>query len=187
MAAKQPDIKIPKIPEGAIDDLIGLVNKTTKSVAWKAFQIHDLKQIFKSKNKTKALQEWFNEVMQKEILLHGSPVQDLKTIKPQYGSYEMPDESVAWWLQPNRKEKLADQLEGLRGRGGAADNQDLPRASSIYASRQPKLMSTPEVENVVTTTRPAKVLKELKLGGKTETQILREFDKLLRRQGIRIK
>ena len=48
-------------------------------------------------------------------------------------------------------------------------------------------MSTPEVENVVTTTRPAKVLKELKLGGKTETQILREFDKLLRRQGIRIK
>jgi hypothetical protein len=169
MAAKQPDIKIPKP-----DDLMGLVVKF----------LNEVKSIKQPLKKT-------------SVNLHGSPSLGLKKIDPMYGMEDipyLPFDAPAVWTQKipdtiSRSDFLEIQKMAKQFASGSTRTNDYPLGTgSIYGSRIPEYnLYDGGYENWAATINPMKVKKELTLAGKTEQQQLKELEKFLKRQGIKIR
>jgi hypothetical protein len=151
-------------PKGIWDDIIGLIVKAAR-------------------NQTKD-----PELVQK-VLLHGSPTKGITELLPKKGSYQMPDEQVLWLMEAlqkadgipkklNTSENMLNTLRNPRGDGVASE--------SIYMGQMPEWKIMDEGENVRTSFRPMEVMKEITTANKSEKELLKEFHKMLRRQGIRI-
>ena len=168
MAAKQPDIKIPKPPAGSVDDLIGIIRRALKAAT-------------KTSDKT-------------VIGIHGSPEAGLKKITPQMDPWgEWGDgETAGMFTQIIRNETGGRHLDDINktARHYAAKIND-EGTGSIYLGKQKvkdiiKYTESPDFRHSRVSEKPLKVKKELTLEGKTEEQQLAALEKFLKRQGIRI-
>jgi hypothetical protein len=170
MAVKQPDIKIPKPPEGAIDDLIGIIKR-----ALKATKISGSKTV---------------------VGIHGSPEIGLKKIHPRIDPWgEWGDsEKAGMFSQIIRNEtggRHLDEINELARHYAAKKGMFDEGTGSIYLGKQKvkdiiKYSENPDFRNSRVSEKPLKVKKELILEGKTQEQQLAALEKFLKRQGIRI-
>jgi hypothetical protein len=165
MATKQPDIKIP------VDDIAGLLRRLIQATKT-------------SGNKT-------------VVGIHGSPKTGLKKIQPridewgEWGDWETP----AVFSQIINRETGGWHLERLNelARHYAAKKSALPDGTgSMYLGKQKikdieKMYSNdPDYKWTRVSEKPIKVKKELTLAGKTKEEQLKELEKFLKRQGIKI-
>jgi hypothetical protein len=166
-AAKQPDIKIPKPPEGAVDDLIGIIRRALKAAT-------------KTSNKT-------------VIGIHGSPTTGLKKIEPRIDSWGEwgNGEKAGMFSQIVRNETGGRHLEEINRLARHYADRQNKNTGSIYFGKQKfkdikKYADEEYFDYSRVSEKPLKVKKELKLEGKTEEQQLAALEKFLKRQGIRI-
>ena len=130
------------------------------------------------------------------VNLHGSPELGLKKILPCEGMEGIPymeEDIPAVWTQKiaeklSRKD-LKEILETAQhfAEGNTRGNALPEGTGAIYGSRIPEYdLYEGGYKNWAATTKPINAQKEITLAGKTEAQRLKELEKYLRRQGIRI-
>ena len=123
-----------------------------------------------------------NAVTRKKIVVHGSPTQGLKSIKPTSGSPGAPNETVGWGWNPSRKGAkqyiAGNAQEYAQGKG------------SLYvtkASKRATKFTEGSGKAVTKSTKPMKVVKEIKVTGKKQAQIEKELRTAVKQSGSRIK
>lgn len=159
-------------PKGVWDDIIGLMVKAART----------------------AKKEPLNR---KSVNLHGSPQLGLKQIDPNYGMEDIPylpyDSPAVWTQRIPEKISRKDLEDILKTASNFAEGNTRSEAfpegtGAIYGAALPEWdLYDGGWENWAATTKPVKTKKEITLAGKTKQQKMKELEKYLRRQGIRIK
>ena len=131
------------------------------------------------------------------VNLHGSPMLGLKKILPFEGMEGIPymeEDIPAVWTQKIAEKLTKKDLEEILKTAqnfaeGNTRGTALPEGTgAIYGSKIPEYdLYEGGYGNWAATTKPVTPQKEITLAGKTEAQRLKELEKYLRRQGIRIK
>ena len=123
-----------------------------------------------------------NAVTGKKVVVHGSPTSKIKSIKPTSGSPGAPTETVGWGWNPARKGSkqylVGNAQEYAKGKG------------SIYvakAKRSATKFSEGSDKAITKSTKPMKVVAEIKVAGKKQSQIDKEVRTALRGAGSRVK
>ena len=148
-------------PKNILDDIIGLLVKAAR----------------KTKNAAK------DPMLAEKIVIHGSDTSGLKTLKPQYGSYMKPDDEVLWLYEAL---KGADKTSQGYLNGVLDPTFTGEKMPSIYMGKTPEMNLWDEGDDVRTMKKPLNILKEITTSNKSEEELLKEFHKMMRRQGIRI-
>lgn len=123
-----------------------------------------------------------NIVTGKKVVVHGSPTKGLKTIKPTYGSRGAPTETVGWGFNPSVKGAKTSITNNSRGYAQGS--------GSLYVAKASKKATTyPEGfgKAITKSTKPMKVVKEIKVAGKSQTQIQAELKDALKKSGAAAK
>ena len=162
---------VSKKPESIWDDIIGLIVKASRQA-----KKEPLKRT--------------------SVNLHGSPMLGLKKILPFEGMEGIPymDEDIpAVWTQKIAEKLTRKDLEEILktaqmfAEGNTTSKNLVPQTGAIYGSKIPEYdLYEGGYKNWAATTKPVIPKKEITLAGKTEAQTLKELEKYLRRQGIRI-
>jgi hypothetical protein len=119
-----------------------------------------------------------NIVTGKKVVVHGSPTKGLKSITPTSGSRGAPGETVAWGWNPAKKgakTAIANNAQGYSQGSG-----------SLYvakASKRATKFSEGSSKAITKSTKPMKVVKEIQVANKSQTQIQKELKDALKKSG----
>jgi hypothetical protein len=119
-----------------------------------------------------------NIVTGKKVVVHGSPTKNIKSIKPTSGSRGAPNETVGWGWNPSKKgarTSIANNAQGYSQGSG-----------SLYvakASKRATKFAEGSAKAITKSTKPMKVVKEIQVAGKSQTQIQKELKDALKESG----
>jgi hypothetical protein len=123
-----------------------------------------------------------NIVTGKKVVVHGSPTKNIKSIKPTSGSPGAPSEKVGWGWNPSRKgskQYLTGNAQGYAKGDGSIYVAKAKRGATKFSEGSDKAITK--------STKPMKVVKEIKVAGKTQAQIDKELRTAVRGAGSRVK
>jgi len=119
-----------------------------------------------------------NAVTGKKVVVHGSPTKGLKTIKPTSGSRGAPTETVGWGWNPAKKgmkTAIANNAQGYSQGSGSLYVAKANKRATKFAEGSGKAITK--------STKPMKVVKEIQVSGKSQTQIQKELKDALKKSG----
>ena len=159
-------------PKGVWDDIIGLMVKAGRTAKKEPLK-------------------------RKSVNLHGSPQLGLKQIDPMWGMEDIPylpyDAPAVWTQKVPEKISRKDLEDILKMAENFAEGNTRAKAlpegtGAIYGAAVPEYnLFDGGYQNWAATTKPIRTKKEITLAGKTKQQKMKELEKYLVRQGIRIK
>lgn len=119
-----------------------------------------------------------NVVTGKKVVVHGSPTKGLKNIQPTSGSRGAPGETVGWGWNPAKKgmkTAIANNAQGYSQGSGSLYVAKASKRATKFAEGSGKAITK--------STKPMKVVKEIQVSGKSQTQIQKELKDALKKSG----
>ena len=119
-----------------------------------------------------------NIVTGKKVVVHGSPTKNIKSIKPTSGSPGAPTETVGWGFNPAKKgakTAIANNAQGYSQGSGSLYVAKAGKRATKFAEGSGKAITK--------STKPMKVVKEIQVAGKSQTQIQKELKDALKKAG----
>jgi hypothetical protein len=119
-----------------------------------------------------------NIVTGKKVVVHGSPTKNIKRINPTSGSRGAPTETVGWGWNPAKKgmkTAIANNAQGYSQGSGSLYVAKASKRATKFAEGSGKAITK--------STKPMKVVKEIQVSGKSQTQIQKELKDALKKSG----
>ena len=119
-----------------------------------------------------------NIVTGKKVVVHGSPTKNIKSINPTSGSRGAPGETVGWGWNPAKKgmkTAIANNAQGYSQGSGSLYVAKASKRATKFAEGSGKAITK--------STKPMKVVKEIQVSGKSQTQIQKELKDALKKSG----
>lgn len=119
-----------------------------------------------------------NALTRRQVTVHGSPTQNIKNIEPRGGSNAAPSEKVTYGWNPGAKgskDFVAQNAQTYAGGSGSIYVAKAKKGSTVY---------DPGFNKAITkSSKPMKVVKEIRVQGKTQGQIREELSSAVQRAG----
>jgi hypothetical protein len=156
-----------------------VMNPTKKNIASAAFAVAPL-PIGKIGNYAAK-----NSYTLGKTIIHASPTAGLKKIVPNVSKKDNYGVNVVWGMNPSAKGSAVNTLlsKNYTREAGSIYVAKAPRSSIKKVDTTGKLVKSSSKDGIIVSTKPAKVVKEIKVAGKGEKKIIKEVNKGLKKSG----